>query len=479
MIEKPTYKELEQMVMGLKLETRDFVTTKKLLAQLERKLEIANRDLEQSLERANQMIVEAEIAYLELNQIFNNTSDGICVIDVNSNLMRINNALLNYCGLDADEALNLKCYDLLNNTLCHGPNCPLNLIKAGKTIVECDVKIKTGNGATIPFMITAKPFRGLDAELIGMVADFKDITERKRYEEQLQLSASVFDNTIEAITITDAKGIIEKVNPAFAATTGYTAEEVIGKNHRILNSDHHGPEFYKKILDALIQTDCWSGEVWNRRKNGEAFIKWLSITAIKDAWGQTGHYVSVFRDITDIKRSEEKIKYQAYHDALTGLPNRLLFMDRLEMALAHAKRHEQMVAVMFLDLDDFKNVNDRLGHNIGDLLLREVAKRLKMSCRQSDTVSRLGGDEFTLILPEIQNEEHNAIRIANRINTSFSKPFILNGHEILVSSSIGISFYPVDGEDVETLLKTADKAMYRGKEKGKQQLNLNHLPQVN
>jgi len=222
----------------------------------------------------------------------------------------------------------------------------------------------------------------------------------------------------------------------------------------------------------LITSGIWEGEIWNRRKSGESYPQWLSINAIKSSDGKAIHYLGLFHDITDIKRSEDQLRYQAYYDALTGLPNRQLFNDRLKVGITHASRNNLPLGVLFIDLDDFKNVNDSQGHYVGDLMLKQVAKRLTLCCREEDTVARLGGDEFLLLAQYIREDEPAAASLAERIIESFKKPFKMGNKQIFVNASIGITIYPNDGNDVETLVKNADVAMYRAKDHGKNQFRL-------
>ncbi len=299
----------------------------------------------------------------------------------------------------------------------------------------------------------------------------KEIQYRKEYEKQMILAASVFENTIEGIVITDSEGIIQRINKAFTTITGFKPEEAIGKNPRILKSDRHDRAFYEKMWKSLTTFGMWEGEIWNRRKNGETYPGWLSINAIKGSEGKTIHYVSLFHDITDIKHGEEQLQYQANYDALTGLANRQLFNDRLQMAITHASRNELPLGVLYIDLDDFKNVNDSHGHYFGDLLLKQVAERLTACCRAEDTVARLSGDEFLLLAQFIRKEEPAATRLAERIVESLKKPF-MGDKQIYVNASIGITIYPHDGKDIETLIKNADVAMYRAKGQGKNQFRL-------
>lgn len=309
---------------------------------------------------------------------------------------------------------------------------------------------------------------GRPARLVGAVLD---ITERRRSEEQMILLARVFETTIEGILVTNADGVIEMINPAFTAITGFSAAEAVGQTPRILNSKRQGPEFYQEMWSRLKSQGSWQGEIWNRRKSGEAYPQWLTITAIKDSEDNVTHYVGVFHDITETKRSEERITYQAYHDALTGLPNRLLFNDRLTMAMAHAKRKEQGLAVLFLDLDHFKNINDSLGHAVGDLLLQKVAERLVRWSRDEDTVARIGGDEFIILLQGADDPDY-AVYAARRILASLSRPFLVREHELYATASVGITLFPHDGQDTETLISNADLAMYRAKDDGRNNYKL-------
>jgi diguanylate cyclase (GGDEF)-like protein/PAS domain S-box-containing protein len=294
----------------------------------------------------------------------------------------------------------------------------------------------------------------------------KEIAERKRTEEALSQAAAVFENTSEAAMVMDTKNRIVAVNKAFTEITGYAQDEVVNKTPQMLRSDKHDEPFYAAISASIIKTGRWSGEVWNRRKNGEIFPVWLNISTVVDDLGQVTHYVSVFSDITPIKESQEQLERLAHHDALTGLPNRLLFHARLEHALERARREGRLVAILCFDLDHFKNINDSLGHPAGDRLLQVVTKRLLDSVRREDTVARLGGDEFTILLEELQESKDAGI-VAKKALNVLAEPFELDGHEAYVSGSVGISLFPADGHDATTLLKNADSALYRAKEHGR------------
>jgi len=290
---------------------------------------------------------------------------------------------------------------------------------------------------------------------------------------EIQLAATVFDASSDAIIITDSDNRIISVNAAFCEITGYSAQEVIGQTPEILNSGRHDAGFYHALWRDLLETGQWNGEVWNRRKNGEIFAELLTINAVKNYRGEISHYVSIFADITEHKQTEEHMRHLAHYDALTNLPNRTLFNDRLGQALINAQRDNGKAAVMFLDLDRFKNINDTLGHGIGDLLLQEVAVRLTGCVRQGDTVSRLGGDEFVVLLPEL-NDEKDARLVAQKLLNAAAFPMVLGGHELHISASIGISYYPMDGANSEALMKNADVAMYRAKEEGRNNFQFYH-----
>lgn len=294
----------------------------------------------------------------------------------------------------------------------------------------------------------------------------QDVTEQKTIEAHLKQAATVFQATSEAIIITDKNTLITSINPTFTRITGYSEKQAIGKKPSILSSGRHDSGFYNEFWSTIKKQGFWQGELWNKRSNGEVFPCWQSITAINDAEGNPFQYVAIFSDITKRKKNEALIHYQANYDRLTDLPNRHLFLDRMDNAIKQAKRGGTKIALMLLDLDRFKWINDTLGHSAGDLILEETAKRLKQAIRVSDTAARLGGDEFTIILPDL-NRGINAEIVASKIYAAFSKPVNFEGNEIYISGSIGISIYPEDGKDTETLQKNADTAMYSAKEAGR------------
>ncbi len=304
-----------------------------------------------------------------------------------------------------------------------------------------------------------------DSEQYLMIT-LKDVTELQQMRNRLQLALQVFEHASDGILVTDIKGIIQYVNPAFAKHTGYSMDEIVGKTPGILKSGRHQEEFYQDIWNSLHTDGQWRGEIINKRKNGEHYSEWVVIDAVKNELGNVTMYCGIFRDLSERMKYEEKIRFHAYHDGLTGLPNRILFYEKINQCLASAKRYHHMMAVMYVDLDGFKHVNDNLGHDKGDLLLKAVADRLKECVRESDIVARMGGDEFTLILPEVEKRADVEI-VAEKIKKQLNQIFELLGCTVTISSSIGISFYPTDGEDVDSLVKKADNAMYQAKASGK------------
>jgi diguanylate cyclase (GGDEF)-like protein/PAS domain S-box-containing protein len=293
-----------------------------------------------------------------------------------------------------------------------------------------------------------------------------DITGRRQAESSMRLANQAFENSLEGIAITDARGNILTVNSAFTAITGYSMEEVVGRNPRLLSSGRQSREFYDEMWQCIETSGKWQGEIWNIRKNGDIYPQWLNISRVTDDHGHVTNYVGVFSDISERKSAEERILHQVYYDQLTDLPNRVLFTDRLNQVMGMARRHpEYHFAVMFLDLDRFKLINDSMGHDAGDQLLQQAAHRLRGSVRETDTVARMGGDEFTIVLSEIAAPK-DAANVAQKILDAFRPAFHLNGEEVFVSVSIGISVYPDDGGNIEILLKNADMAMYRAKGAG-------------
>ncbi|MEW5942505.1 MAG: EAL domain-containing protein [Pseudomonadota bacterium] len=293
----------------------------------------------------------------------------------------------------------------------------------------------------------------------------QDITQRRQAEENLRLADKVFENSIEGIMITDARGTILRVNKAFTGITGYSQEEIVGKSPRVLRSNRHDDAFYRDMWAMLLEYGYWQGEIWNRRKTGEVYPEWQAIIAIRDERGEAVNYLAVFADISKQKVAEERAQHLAYYDALTELPNRMLMLDRLRQALIIADANKWRVAVLYLDLDRFKSINDTLGHPFGDKLLQAVAGRLSDCVSESDTFARFSGDKFTAVLTNLGNKQDAAV-VAQGMLDALAEPFVLEGHEVFVSPSIGIASYPQDAGNGDDLVKNAEAAMYHAKEWG-------------
>ncbi|MBA4255668.1 MAG: PAS domain S-box protein [Polaromonas sp.] len=330
--------------------------------------------------------------------------------------------------------------------------------------VEFEESVNTPHGQRV-FLSVRFPLHDADGIVYAVCTQSTDITARKEAENQLRLTARVFDHAGEGIVITNPQGLIMTVNKAFVDVTGYTEREVIGQKSSVLSSGKHGAEYYAEMWQQINHKGWWQGEIWNKRKNGEIYPEWLTINSVKDTEGEVLHYVGIFSDISVVKESQKRIEYLATHDELTGLPNRALYVDRLKLAIAKAGRAKSLVAVMFVDVDNFKIVNDSMGHDAGDLLLRQLTGRLSECVRAGDTVARFGGDEFTILLENTSPSEVSAT--AERIIGQLSLPHVLEDRKIYTTVSIGVCLYPEDGTDTQTLLKCADVAMYRAKDSGK------------
>ncbi|HBO3685480.1 TPA: EAL domain-containing protein [Pseudomonas aeruginosa] len=293
----------------------------------------------------------------------------------------------------------------------------------------------------------------------------RDITLQRLKEDHLRQAAAVFDSTREGVLVTDAQAVIVHVNPSFERITGYRSEDVLGKTPAILRSGRQDQAFYQRLWLALREQDVWSGEIWNRRKSGEIYPQWLHIRAVRNDQGQLTHYVGVFSDLSSIKRSENELDFLAHHDSLTGLPNRVLLRERIEQALENGKDRTVAGALLLIDLDHFKHINDSLGHTTGDMLLKEVSKRLQHQLDERCLLSRLGGDEFAIL---VENDDPEAVaRLSQRILDGFNAPFDIHCQPIYISASLGVSLYPEDASDVDHLMQHADAALFQAKDSGR------------
>jgi diguanylate cyclase (GGDEF)-like protein/PAS domain S-box-containing protein len=329
---------------------------------------------------------------------------------------------------------------------------------------ESTIKIITGE--VVHGRATYIPDVGPDGEVRGHFTLVTDITERVQATQKDQKLSSAIEQTADSVIITDREGVIEYVNPAFEAVTGFTSAEVLGRKPNIVKSDRHDELFYRELWNTILRGEVFRAVFINRRKDGVLYHEEKTITPLRDANGAITHFVSTGKDITDRVRAEEQLSYLAHHDELTGLPNRTLFSDRLNQAMIDAERHERLVAVVFLDLDRFKNINDTLGHETGDRLLKGVTERLLGAVRRGDTVARMSGDEFTIVLADMAHVD-DAARVAQKILDVFTQPYHINGRDLFMSASLGITIFPFDTRDAGELLRNADVAMYRAKEAGR------------
>lgn len=341
----------------------------------------------------------------------------------------------------------------------------LSVITSGVPKLSYEEPQTTPDGQQCWLRTSKVPLRNKYEEIIGVLGIYEDITEQKKAYESMLLANTIYESSNEAIIITDENNRIIQVNPAFKRMTGFDAEDVIGKNPKIFQSGRHGKSFYQNLWSELLQKDHWQGEVWDRKKDGSIHAKWLSISIIRHPDGSVKFHVAQFSDITEKKQKDALIVKQANYDPLTHLPNRNLFKDRLLQDMKRTLRSNQTLALLFLDLDHFKDINDTFGHDRGDELLNEVGSRVLNCVRDTDTVARLGGDEFAVILSDVEDEIHVG-NIAQNIIQALNSPFKLFNDpvEYHVSTSIGIVFYPRDGADLESLMKHADQAMYAAKE---------------
>ena len=407
-------------------------------------------------------LVESELL---LRTIIENEPECIKITDAHGCLIQMNPAGLAIIEADSlEQVIGRQILDIIAPEYCAayaelhkrvlaGESMQMQYVtmglKGGRRWLETNAVPMQYHGQTVHLAVT------------------RDITERKQAEEKLHLAASVFTHAREGISITDAGGKIIDVNDTFTRITGYSRDEVLGCNPSILKSGHQGKEFYAAMWRDLIERGHWYGEIWNRRKNGEVYAEMLTIGAVRDAQGSTQQYVALFSDITVLKEHEKQLEHIAHYDALTTLPNRVLLADRLHQAMAQVQRSEQRLAVAYLDLDGFKNVNDSHGHEVGDQLLMIVASRMKEALREGDTLARLGGDEFVAVLFDLSDIEAS-VPVLTRMLAAVAKPVCVSNHVFQVSASLGVTFYPqVEDVDADQLLRQADQAMYQAKLAGK------------
>jgi len=423
---------------------------------------IVAESFRQVLQHLNETNNELEIAHSELQKILDSVGTAIVVVDPKLDILQYNRHSRETILNDIDAAQGRNLCELLKNSKN----------KISKKLLE---KIVTGNSGSetahieihgCHYHMVATPICNASGEVVRVIFSYSDISERIALEEKLRQAAVVFENASEGVIITDSKNRIMAVNRAFENLTGYREEEVLGQTPALLKSDRHDDAFYTELWQQLSSTGNWRGEIWDRRKDGTLIPLIEAISEVRRSDGSFSGYVSIFTDISLIKKSEEQLDYLAFHDPLTNLPNRLLLNDRLQHAIHKAKRQGNRLAVIFCDLDRFKNINDSLGHYVGDRLLCAAATRFQSALRGSDTVARLGGDEFIILLEDAGSSQDIA-RLCRNLIQLFQTPFDIDDHLLHIGLSLGVSIYPEDGTDVECLVKNADAAMYQAKEDGR------------
>lgn len=440
-------------------------------AQVEALIDSRTRELAKANNELDVSVQTARASELMLRTVIESQPESVQLISQDNRLQQINRAGLDM--LEADSPEQVQALDLQT----------LIVAKYHAAVQQLIQRIFRGETGTLEFEMHglkgthrwlethAVPLRDTQGAIVAMLSITRDITQRKHAEEHLKLAARVFNASHEGIFITDARALIIDVNPMFCEITGYSRGEVIGRKPSILRSGKQSTTFYTEMWSSLLSNHYWQGEMWNRKKNGDLFVERLTISALCDGEQAVSYYVGMFSDITQAKQQQQLLESMAHFDPLTQLPNRLLFADRLNQAIAHAKREKCLLAICFLDLDGFKPINDQYGHEAGDKILIAVADRIKTSIREEDSVSRHGGDEFALLLGDLESIEQCEQAI-QRIHQAISSPYLIDGHYLTVGVSSGVTLYPLDNTDPDTLLRHADHAMYQAKLAGK---NRHHL----
>ncbi len=441
------------------------VDTKKLLHELQVQHELQVHQIELEMQNEELLVAqtEAEANLERYTELYDMAPVGYLTLDCFGTIHQLNLKAARQLGIFRSQLKQQRFSSFISTDSLPVFNAFLSDVFASRTAQSCELTVLPADLSPM-LIVHIEAIANDDNQSCRVI--LVDITERKGNEEKLKLANLVYQAIGEAIMVADADNRIVTVNPAFTELTGYTLQEAVNQSTTLLKSGHQDEAYYQVMWHALETTGHWQGEIWNRRKNGETYLEWLTINTVYDEQNKVRYRIAMFSDITDQKRAEQTIWQQANFDSLTGLPNRHLFYERLAQEMKKSQRLNLPLALLFLDLDHFKDINDTLGHTKGDLLLKEMAQRLLTCVRSTDTVARLGGDEFTIILPELHDPD-SIERLAQDILRQLTKPFQLASERAYVSVSIGITLYPEDSDDIDVLIKNADQAMYAAKDQGR------------
>jgi diguanylate cyclase (GGDEF)-like protein/PAS domain S-box-containing protein len=468
-------KDQQGRVSGLSAILRDITERKGAEDQLRQ----FNIDLERMVEERSAQAIAAQQAaersQKRFQDLFESTPDAILLANRQGHVTMMNRQAETLFGWCREELVGQPLETLLPKGLRHHHPALFQSYFETPAVRpmgarNADLQAVRRDGTVFPVEISLSPFESEDS--MQVVAAVRDISERKRaadllkaQQTQVKLAAQVFAQGREGVTITDAQGNIVMVNKASTAITGYTEADLLGKNPRVLSSGRHGPEFYRAMWESINIKDYWTGEIWNQRKDGTVYPEWMTITSMRDEQERITHYLASFSDLSDAKAAEDRIQWLSHFDSLTGLPNRALLQDRTNHSISLMQRANEPLTMMLVGIDHFKAITDTLGHQVGDALLVEMAKRLSESVRDQDTVARLADKEFVLVLPD--TAAIGAAHLATELLWKLAQPYQLGDHELILTASIGIASYPDNGGDFESLLKAVEIAMHRAQAKGR------------